>query len=61
VFNHAKLLEIEYKALSFLMPFAMTHLCECRFSSLLHNYRNCLDPATDLHVDLSDLVLIRHE
>jgi len=46
VFKHGKLLENECKALSILVPFATTYLCESGFSSLLYlknKYRNHLN------------------
>jgi len=47
------------KALFILVPFAATHLCESRFSSLLYlknKYRDCLNPSNDLRVALSSCV-----
>ncbi len=47
------------KALSILVPFATTYLCESDFSSILYlknKYRNRLNPAHDLRVAVSNKV-----
>ena len=51
--------KLSEKALSFLVPFKTTYLCESGFSSLIYlknKYRNRLNPSKDLRVALSNCV-----
>jgi len=55
--------KLSSKALCILVHFATTHLCESRFSSLLHfenKYRNHMNSLIDLRVALSNCVA-KHE
>ena len=51
--------KLSEKALSILVPFATTYLCESGFLSLFYlknKYRNRLNPSKDLRVALSNCV-----